>query len=165
MNCSLNIEKQTKACCFTGHREIPPGQYRRIAERLREEIVALIKNDILFFCAGGALGFDTLAALTVLSLKKEYPQIKLILVLPCPAQTRKWAEKDIEIYEDIKARCDQYVYTSRGYTRDCMYRRNRFLVDHSSVCLCYLTKESGGTAYTAEYARRKGLKIINLAGS
>ena len=42
-----------------------------------------------------------LRALTVLSLKKEYPQIKLILVLPCTVQPRGWAEKDIEIYKDI----------------------------------------------------------------
>jgi uncharacterized phage-like protein YoqJ len=154
-----------KTCCFTGHRKIPPGQYNRIAEQLREEIITLIKNGIIFFGAGGALGFDTLAALTVLSLKKEYLQIKLILVLPCPTQTKGWAEKDVEIYEDIKARCDKYVYTSQEYTRGCMFKRNRHLADNSSICICYLTEKSGGTAYTVDYSMRKELKIINLAQS
>ena len=32
-----------------------------------------------------------------------------------------------------------------------------------SVCVCYLNRESGGTAYTVRYAKRKGLEIINLA--
>ena len=42
----------------------------------------------MFYGAGGALGFDTLAAQTVLDMKKEYPQLRLILVLPCEDQTR-----------------------------------------------------------------------------
>ena len=154
---------KNQTCCFTGHRKIPSEQYSRIAERLREKIVALIKDGIIFFGAGGALGFDTLAALTVLSLKRDYPQIKLILVLPCPTQTRGWAEKDIGIYEDIKTRCDKYIYTADKYTRDCMLKRNRHLADNSSVCICYLTEVRGGTAYTVDYAAKKGLKIINLA--
>lgn len=44
-----------------------------------------------------------------------------------------------------------------------MFKRNRHLVDNSSVCICYQTKETGGTAYTVEYARKHGLRIINLA--
>ena len=37
------------------------------------------------------------------------------------------------------------------------------MVDNSSVCVCYLNRESGGTAYTVDYARKNGLEIINLA--
>ena len=60
-------------------------------------------------------------------------------------------------------RSDKVVYTARQYTRGCMFKRNRHLVDNSSVCVCYLTKDSGGTAYTVDYAEKKGLEIINLA--
>ena len=45
-----------------------------------------------------------------------------------------------------------------------MQKRNRHLVDNSSACICYLTKSAGGTAYTVNYARRMGLRIINIAG-
>ena len=48
------------------------------------------------------MGFDTLAAKTVLDLKKDYPDIKLILVLPCLNQTRGWKDAD------VKARTDEY---------------------------------------------------------
>jgi uncharacterized phage-like protein YoqJ len=122
------MKEQT--CCFTGHRKTPPLQSVQIAERLKTELIKLIDQGYLYFGAGGALGFDTIAALTVLVLQQSYPQIKLILVLPCKTQTRGWDKDDIEMYEDIKKRCDKVVYTS---------------------------------AYTVDYARRSGLKIVNLA--
>lgn len=152
-----------KTCCFTGHRELPFWGKRKIAVRLEKTIIELIGQGIRFYGAGGALGFDTLAAQTVLKLKKKYPDIKLILVLPCLTQTRGWPAKDVEEYERIKAQADKVVYTSQEYTKGCMFKRNRHLVDNSSVCICYLTKEDGGTAYTVTYAQRKKLNIINLA--
>lgn len=152
-----------KTCCFTGHRKIPPEQYNCIAERLRTEIIALIHQGVIYFGVGGALGFDTMAAQAILILKESYPRIKLILVLPCKAQTRGWKKADIEIYEKIKAACDKCVYISNTYTTDCMHKRNRHLVNYSSYCICYLTKPTGGTAYTVEYAKRNGLTVINLA--
>ena len=123
----------------------------------------MIKQGVIYYGAGGALGFDTMAAQAVLELKKLYPQIKLILVLPCKTHTYGWSRENIEIYEKIKKACDKYVYTSDEYTSGCMQYRNRYLVDHSGYCICYLTKNSGGTAYTVRYAEKKGLKIINLA--
>lgn len=109
------------------------------------------------------MGFDTLAAQTVLKLKETYPQIKLILVLPCLTQTRGWKETDVKEYERIKSLADKVVYTSQEYTRGCMFKRNRHLVDFSSLCIAYLTKDEGGTAYTVKYAKQNGLNIINLA--
>ena len=79
------------------------------------------------------------------------------------SNARGWRSEDIAVYEDIKCRSDKVVYVSREYTQDCMHRRNRHLVDHSGTCICYLTRTYGGTAYTVDYARRKGLRIINVA--
>ncbi|MDY5611646.1 SLOG family protein [Dysosmobacter sp.] len=96
-------------------------------------------------------------------LQKQYPHIKLILVLPCLSQTRGWRDADIKVYERIKAVADKITYTSEEYTQGCMHKRNRHLVDHSSVCVCYLTASKGGTAYMVNYAKQQGLKVINLA--
>ena len=149
--------------CFIGHRKIPQEQKDVVALRLKIEITKLIENGYRYFGAGGALGFDTLAAQTVLELKTEHPDVKLILVLPCLSQTRGWSARDIEIYEEIKSKADKVVYTSQEYTRGCMHKRNRHLVDNSSVCICYLTESTGGTAYTINYAKEKGLMTINVA--
>jgi len=152
-----------RTCCFTGHRELPFLKRKMIARKLEQTVTGLIQSGVQYFGAGGALGFDTLAAQTVLNLKKEYPHIKLILVLPCLSQTQGWKEQDVRIYETIKAEADKVVYTSQQYTQDCMHKRNRHLVDHSGVCVCYLTKDKGGTAYTVNYAKKQGLEVINLA--
>ncbi len=154
---------KNQTCCFTGHRSIPLSERRALSKALEKAIVESIENGYRYFGAGGALGFDTMAALTVLKLKKQYPQIKLILVLPCENQTRNWKNDDICRYEQIKKQADKVVYTSKEYTSDCMFRRNRHLIDNSSLCICYLTKQIGGTAYTVDYARKHNLKILNIA--
>ena len=154
---------KSKTCCFTGHRKIPKGELPQIKTKLKNTITELIGNGIIYYGAGGALGFDILAALTVLELKQQYPQIKLILVLPCKNQTRNWRQNDIDIYDDIKQKADKVVYTSELYYNGCMQKRNRHLVDNSGYCICYKTHDTGGTAFTVNYANKQRLKIINIA--
>lgn len=109
------------------------------------------------------MGFDTLASKAVIKVRKRHPEIKLILVLPCKTQADSWACADRQTYEEIKVQADKVVYISEEYTKGCMLERNRHLVNSSSVCVCYHTKDTGGTAYTVKYAKQKGLRIINLA--
>ena len=154
---------KNQTACFTGHREIPFFQKRRLKAKVKSAITDAIRNGYRYFGAGGALGFDMLAAQTVLELKADYPDIKLILVLPCLNQTRGWAQEDVKEYERIKAAADKVTYISKEYYNGCMYKRNRHLVDNSSLCICYLTKQSGGTAYTVSYAESHDLKIVNVA--
>lgn len=152
-----------QTCCFTGHRKIPPEERADIASRLECVIVSLYQRGIRFYGAGGALGFDTLAARAVIRLRENCLSMKLILVLPCLTQTKGWRPENVAEYEYIKAQADKVVYTAQQYTPDCMHKRNRHLVDNSGTCVCYLTKDSGGTAYTVRYAKKRGLDIINIA--
>lgn len=154
---------KSRTCCFSGHRSLPQCDLEQIAERTKEAIVASIQDGYCFFDAGGALGFDTLAAKAVLELKILYPEIKLILVLPCKDQSVRWNAADITEYERIKSSADKVVYTSEHYYNGCMQKRNRHLVDNSSLCICYLSSKTGGTAYTVDYAKKNGCRVINLA--
>lgn len=154
---------RNETCCFTGHRQLPPKERAEIGTMLERVITALYQKGIRYYGAGGALGFDAIAAQTVIRLRKSCPGMKLILVLPCLTQTRGWRPENIAEYERIKAQADKVVYTAKQYTSGCMHKRNRHLVDNSSVCVCYLNRESGGTAYTVNYAEKQGLKVINLA--
>ena len=52
---------------------------------------------------------------------------------------------------------------SPRYTHYCMLQRNRYLVDHSSRLVCYLIRDTGGTAYTVRYALQQGVPVENLA--
>lgn len=157
----MDAKKQT--CCFSGHREIPKEELPCVAKRLKKTICHFIEIGYRTFCTGGALGFDTIAANVVLGLKGKYPNIKLALILPCLNQTRGWSRVDIQEYERIKASADSVIYVSETYYTGCMQKRNRALVDSSSVCICYLKKSSGGTAYTINYAERNSIQIVNIA--
>lgn len=150
------------SCCFTGHRIIPPEEYDKIVSRIRLEAEKLIEEGVCIFYAGGALGFDTIAAQVVISLREKYEHIRLILALPCKNQTRGWKEHDVNVYERIKARCDDYIYISEEYFIGCMHKRNRYMVDNSAYCICYCKEDTGGTAYTVKYAQKNDLEIINI---
>ena len=152
-----------KGCCFTGHRKIPENELPNLQRRLQKAVKGLLKQGVTTFYAGGALGFDTLAAQAVLNARRFHPQVKLILALPCRDQAGRWEERDRLLYESIKRRADEVVYVSEQYTRGCMFERNRYMVDHSDICV-YCTSGEGGTAYTVRYAEKKEIPIVNLAG-
>ena len=150
-------------CCFTGHRNISKYNLEKLKAELENAIEQLISYGVINFEAGGALGFDTIAALTVLKVKEKIPQIKLILVLPCRNQADKWNESDVETYEYIKSQSDKYFYTSENYNKGCMLKRNRYMVDHAEyVISAWDGRKSGGTYATVNYARKLNRKIINL---
>lgn len=50
----------------------------------------------------------------------------------------------------------------KKYCKQAFHIRNRYMVDHSSRLICYYDGQLGGTDYTVNYARKKGLDIINL---
>ena len=157
---TLPFERE-KTCCFTGHRTLPFDP--TLLPNLEQSIRDLAAKGITCFCAGGALGFDTLAARTVLRLKAtELAELSLVLILPYPDQASQWSKKNIAAYEAIKENADQVIYASQKYDFMCMQRRNRCLVDVSSHCICYLRHKTGGTAYTVRYAKEQGLSLLLL---
>ena len=153
-----------RTVCFTGHRQIPERDYPQLEEALTMEIEQQIKRGATVFRTGGAVGFDTLAALSVLSLRRKYPQIRLELILPCPTQTHGWSENDVRLYEQIKAQADACRYVSQHYYAGVLQMRNRALVEGADACIAYLcTSHGGGTAFTASLALKKGLEFINIS--
>ena len=69
------IDTKSITCCFSGHRKIPKDNYAFIQSNLRTAVVNNIEKGYRFFETGGALGFDTMAAQTILELKEIYSQI------------------------------------------------------------------------------------------
>lgn len=155
----FNIE----AVCFTGHRYIDRRDAFAIPTRLKALLTELIAKGARRFRAGGAIGFDTVAALCVLELKETYPDISLELVLPCRDQTRNWSDQDKTVYNYILSQASSVEYVAESYTPWCMHERNRRLVNESQVCIAYLKHSNGGTAYTYSYALQKNIEVINLA--
>ena len=65
-------------------------------------------------------------------------------------------------YERLVAACDFETLVSQAYTATCMQRRDRYMVDHSSLLIAAFDGSPGGTRYTVEYAMRRGLEIVDL---
>ena len=151
-----------ETCCFTGHRNLPVEQLSAISSLLDNTIAELIGYGIVDFACGGARGFDTLAARSVLRARAACPFLRLLLILPCRDQTRGWPPEDAAAYAEILAQADAVSYIADRYRPGCMQERNRRLVDESAWCVSWLTDQSGGAAYTVSYARRQGLSIRNL---
>lgn len=151
--------------CFTGHRSIPAGHAMRLPALLEEQLRALITRGARDFRAGGAIGFDMLAALKVLELREMYSRgdVRLQLFLPCRDQTRGWDAASCRAYRYILEHADEVHYIAEHYTPTCMLERDRRLVDGSDVCMAYCTRNHGGTFYTCSYALRRDVALINLA--
>lgn len=153
-----------RTACFTRHRKIPAYDIQNIEKQLDKIIEKLYQKGVIFYGAGGSYGFDMLAEMAVIRARNRHKEIKLILVLPCKNQEKYWTEDNKTTFAEIKNQADKIVYTSEIYSKDCMHKRNRHLVNFSGYCVAYLNKNSGGTAYTVNYARQNGLEIVNLCG-
>ena len=151
-------------CFFTGHRAISSVLIPALEHRTEAACKRLIReNGVTDFIAGGARGFDTLAALTVLRLKNEFPDIRLRLYLPCTDQARRWSRRDIERWQDILDRADEYKFVHDGkYIPGCMQLRNRMMADDAKYGIAYCSRSSGGAYYTVNYAKEKERELIYL---
>lgn len=149
-------------CCFTGHRQIQPEHAYALPAAVESAIRGLIAQGYFIFVAGGAMGFDTLAAETVMALKPEFSQLRLIIVAPCADQADGWPAPERRQYERLRQAADDYICLEASYTPDCMRRRNRCLVEMSSACLAYCLRPRTGSAQTVAFADAQGLEIIDV---
>ena len=146
-------------CAFTGHRSL--AGYDLDYALLDRVILNLLKEGTKEFYCGMALGFDMVAAESLLQYREAF-DFKLIACLPCPEQSESFSAKNRERYQKILERCDEIVQVSDFYYNGCMFTRDRYLVDNADVLISFLRKKSGGTFYTVNYAKSKKVNIIEL---
>ncbi len=152
-----------KICCFTGHRDIADDLRPALRTRLDECLYALIDEGVTVFRAGGARGFDTIAAEQVLEMRRRFDFIRLDLILPCHGQTKGWPADEQAAYRRVMAEADRVIFLQETYSPGCMHRRNLQLLAAADVCVAYQTHAGGGTAFTVSHARSAGIRVINLA--
>ena len=159
-------------CAFTGHRPKSfPWGYNESAlgcillkEVLAAQIFTLAEQGVTDFLSGMAQGVDLWCAQIVLDLRKTNSALKLHAILPCEGHERKWTASAQEHYCSILAQANEVIYVGQEYSRNCMLKRNRYLVDHSSILLAvYNGAYRSGTGMTVRYAQRlkKELYILD----
>ena len=151
-----------KICIFTGHRELPAST-GPLYDALLRHITALYDDGCTDFVSGGAMGFDLLAAEAVLALRPLYPDMRLVMILPCLGQERAYSAADKERYRALLDQADMVRYTAHQYYRGCMLTRDRVMAEAAHHCICWLTRSTGGTAYTVRQCVLRYVPIINLA--
>lgn len=106
------------ACCFTGHRPagLPQSAGGMAALRLAlmRVVQAACDGGVRTFLAGGAQGFDQLAAEAVLLLRDGLPDVRLLLALPSPAQADGWSDAARARYGETLRRADGVWYAATG---------------------------------------------------
>ena len=149
-----------RSVCFTGHRDISADRKFEIKEKLFEVIMSLTDKGYTDFYAGGAYGFDMMAACEVLRAREFNDNVKLHIILPYKKNVKSYSSYDkytqnqiLEVADDVECMFERYI-------TGCFHIRNRKMVDSSSVCVAFLEKSSGGTYFTVNYARENGLEII-----
>lgn len=150
------LSEKSKSLAFTGHRTVPVERQDEIRARLVEAVSVACKSGITCFFSGMAMGFDLMAAETVLSLKGRYLDIRLIAVVPFRRQSCRWPSIEKERYQKIISQADQVIVLSEHYFKGCLLRRNDFMLEHScDVITFYDGKPYGGTFYTLQGGSEK----------
>lgn len=157
-------------CCFTGHRpeKMPFSAtmhsfaYHTFRRNLEFAVQQAILDGYRHFITGMSRGMDLWAAMCVLDFRRAYPGLTLEAAIPCPEQPNRWSAEDVRFYNLVLSRCDTRTVLSPRYTAGCMDKRNRYMVDHSSLLIAAFDGRSGGTRNTCLYAERTGVRIHNI---
>lgn len=162
--------KQT--CCFSGHRpnklifgyDEAHKACAALKVRLALEIGEMHKKGVTTFITGMAQGVDIWCSEIVLELKRAHPekQVRLAAIIPYKEQADRWPLDMYQRYFNILAAADEVRILHKEYTHSCMYERNRAMVDASAHLIAVFNGAPGGTKYTMDYARKKGLDIVAI---
>lgn len=134
-----------KSCFFIGHREAS----NKLLPILRQTVEKHISEyGVTEFIVGGYGGFDHLASKAVISLKQQYPQITLSLLIPYHP-----AERPIESLPGF----DNTYYPpgmEKVPRKLAIVRANRYMVDHVDYLIAYAWHPASNARDLVEYARK-----------
>ena len=145
-------------CCFTGHRIL---KREFSIEDLSIIIQKVIDDGYRTFLVGMARGFD-LKCVKVLTEKKQKYDIEIIACMPCKDQNKYFTKKENQEFLEMLALTDKKVYIQENYDKECMFLRNKYMVDNSSLLIAYYHYQRGGTHSTVTYAIKQNKNIIYM---
>ena len=166
------MDEIARTCCFTGPR---PKNYpwendkeceSKIAEKLNIAVQEAIKRGYRHFISGMAAGIDLLAAKIVLQLRGDMPEMEITLevAIPFPSQSKRWKEETKREYESILLQCDKVHCVCDAFSLEAYKKRDKYMVDNSSLLIAVEGKPNGGTARTIMYARELGREVVFISG-
>lgn len=161
------MDRET-TCCFTGHRpsKLPWGENEAdlrclaLKEAIGLEVEKAYNRGYRHFICGMARGCDLYFCEAVQALRDSRPGITVEAAIPCESQADKWPEVERRRYRELVGLCDFETVVQHSYDKGCMLRRNRYMVDRSSLLIAAFDGSRGGTLYTATYAMKHGVEVV-----
>lgn len=143
---------------FIGHRNV---YYSIIKERLQTAIEQQIADGCKSFTMGTHGEFDEMALNACRSARLNHPDIKIEVVLTSYHTVEKKTEFDYVPYQDVET--TMYDIEDEHFKNQIIVS-NRKMIDQCDTLICYVNKKQSpsGAKMAMNYAKRKGLKIINL---
>ena len=157
--------ENNKRICFIGHRYI---DYLAAKKRLKEVVEKEIENGYKFFTMGTHGDFDKLALSVCKELRRTYTNIEIEVVITSLAQITPIIDNDPVYgcekyvpYDDVKT--IMYDIEDEHYKRR-ITASNRQMIDSCDTLIAYVheNRSYGGAISAYKYAKKKGLKIINI---
>lgn len=155
-------------CCFSGYRveKMPFAANDPRIDTLNAALDRTIADasalGYAVFFSGMSTGFDLWAAEAVLRARNTLP-VQLFCAIPFDRQADRYSPAWKRRFNHCLLAADRVFALSRDYYTGCYAARNRFMVDASSLLICYFDGKPGGTAQTVRMASQNGLQIVNLA--
>lgn len=160
------VDLKAQSVAFTGHRAIPVPMQTEVSKRIKMAVSSAYSSGNRRFLCGMAIGFDSMAAEMVLSLKEDLSDIRLVAVVPFSGQACRWSAIERKRYHQLMRQADEVVVLSVDYYPGCLLRRNDYLLEHSHQVIAYFDGQpKGGTYYTCKKAKRYGIGVENLFGA
>lgn len=145
---------------FFGHREI--NNPFAVGICLEQIVTNLIKNnEYVNFLIGRDGDFDQLVASTVRRISKQldYGNTNLTLVMPYLTAEYRDNEKYFLDYYDNVELCSK---SANSHFKSAIQIRNQSMIDRSDLVICCIQRNKGGAYKSVQYAKRKGVKVINI---
>ena len=164
------VEREILVCAFTGHRpeKLPWRENEAdprclaLKQRLAGAVEQAYAQGARRFICGMARGADFYFCEAVIALRRRAAPIVLEGAIPFAVQADRWKEEDRVRYRGLLDECDRLTIVQQKYDRECMLRRDRYMVDRAQMLLAVYNGMPGGTRYTIAYAMSRGAAVTIL---
>ena len=144
---------EQKSCFFIGHRDTPEHVY----PALEQAVEQLITQGVTHFYVGNHGSFDRMAARAVIAVKQGHPQVRLTMLLAYHP-----GERPVTLPPGF----DGSLYPpgmEKVPRRFAIPRANRWMVEHCTHLVAYVTHPASNAGKVVEWGRKMGKEVRSLA--
>ena len=144
-----------KACCAFGHREV----FENISKAVSSAVRTAAEQGCEIFYTSAMGKFDEMFSSEVRALKKDYPNIKLICVMPYMTnEINTQGDYLYTLYDDILIPTE----LADVHYKAAITKRNQWIIQRSDLVIVYTKRNYGGAYNAKRYAERMNKEIITI---